>query len=45
MAKPTDLQTRFTKEIVSQLKEKLGKKNTMAIPKITKVKINVGMGS
>jgi large subunit ribosomal protein L5 len=45
MAKPTDLQTRFTKEIVPQLKEKLGKKNTMAIPKITKVKINVGMGS
>lgn len=45
MPKSTDLQTRFVKEIVPQLKEKLGKKNTMAIPKVTKVKINVGMGS
>jgi large subunit ribosomal protein L5 len=45
MAKSEDLQTRFTKEILPKLQEKLGKKNVMSVPKITKVKINVGMGS
>ncbi len=45
MAKSEDLQTRFTTEILPKLKEKLGKKNIMSVPKITKIKINVGMGS
>lgn len=45
MAKTENLKTRFESEILPQLKEKLGKTNVMAIPKITKVKVNVGMGS
>lgn len=45
MAKSENLQTRFTTEILPKLKEKLGKKNIMSVPKVTKVKINVGMGS
>lgn len=45
MATTIDLQSKYTKEIIPKLKEKLGKKNTMALPKITQVKINVGMGS
>ena len=45
MAKSEDLQTRFKNDIIPQLKEKLGKKNTMSIPKVTKVRINVGIGS
>lgn len=45
MAKSEDLQTRFESEILPKLQEKLGKKNVMSVPKITKVKVNVGMGS
>lgn len=45
MAKPEDLQTRFMTKILPKLKEKLGKKNIMSIPKITKIRVNVGMGS
>ncbi|MBD3360947.1 50S ribosomal protein L5 [Candidatus Peregrinibacteria bacterium] len=45
MAKPKDLQTRFKKEIAPELQKNLNIKNLMGIPKITKVKINVGMGS
>ena len=45
MAKATDLQTRFKQEILPQLREKLNIKNDMAVPQITKLRINVGMGS
>jgi len=45
MPKIDNLQARFTKDILPKLKEKLGKKNTMSVPKITKIKVNVGMGS
>ncbi|MBU1992681.1 MAG: 50S ribosomal protein L5 [Patescibacteria group bacterium] len=45
MAEPKDLKTRFYKEIAPKLKEELGLKNIMAVPKIEKVQINVGTGS
>ena len=43
--KAINLQTKFNEEILPQLKEKLGIKNSMAVPKVTKVKINVGIGT
>lgn len=45
MSTPVDLKTRYLKEAIPALKEKLGVKNVMAIPKITKITINVGIGS
>lgn len=45
MAEPKDLKTRFKEEIQKHLKEELGLKNTLAVPRITKVTINVGTGS
>lgn len=45
MSKDMDFQTRFNKEIAPKLKEELGVKNIMAIPKITKVSINCGIGT
>jgi len=39
-----NLQTRYKKEILPQLKEKLGLKNDMVAPKLIKVSINVGFG-
>lgn len=45
MPQKADLKTRFEKEIIPQLKEKLNIKNSMAIPRITKVKINAGIGT
>lgn len=45
MTKPIDLKTRFNKEIVPQLKEALGEKNSLALPRVTKITINVGIGS
>jgi len=45
MAKAIELQQRFNEEIVPKLKEELGIKNNMAVPKITKIKVNVGMGT
>lgn len=44
MSKPVDLKIRFKSEIIPKLKETLGIKNTMAIPKITKITINSGIG-
>lgn len=44
MSKAVDLKTRFTKEIAPKLKEELGVKNVMAVPKVTKITINVGIG-
>ena len=38
------LQEKYKKEIVPKLTEKFGYKNVMAVPKLTKVVINVGFG-
>lgn len=43
--KLVDLKTLFNKDIVEKLKKALGIKNRMAVPKVLKIKINVGMGS
>ena len=45
MSKTLDLQTRYKTEIAPALKEKLGTKNVMSVPKVTKITINVGMGT
>mgnify|MGYP001617052942 CR=1 FL=1 len=45
MSKPIDLQTRFKKEIAPKLKETLGVKNTMAVPKVIRISINSGIGT
>lgn len=45
MTKPIDLKTRFDKEIIPKLKEALGEKNSLALPRVTKITINVGIGS
>ncbi len=39
-----DLKTRFTEEMAPKLREKLGIKNVMAVPKVTKVVVNAGIG-
>ena len=39
-----NLKETFNKELLPQLKEKLGAKNVMAVPKLTKVVINMGVG-
>ncbi len=43
--KPVDLKTRFYTELTQELKKTLGIKNSMAVPKVTKIKLNVGMGT
>lgn len=43
--KALDLQTRFKKDIAPKLKEVLGIKNVMAIPKVTRITINAGIGT
>ena len=45
MSTTEDLKTRYLKEVIPALKEKLGIKNVMAVPKITKITVNVGIGS
>lgn len=45
MAKDLDLQTRFNKEIAPKLKETLKVKNTMAVPKVTQITLNCGIGT
>ncbi len=45
MAKVKDLQTVYREEIIPKLKEELGIKNDMAVPRVTKIKLNVGMGT
>ncbi len=45
MTKILDLQTRFKKEIQPELQKTLGIKNIMAVPKVKKVTLNVGIGS
>jgi large subunit ribosomal protein L5 len=44
MTEVKDLQTRFNEDIVPELKKTLGIKNKMALPKITKIIINCGVG-
>ena len=39
-----NLKETFNKELLPQLKEKLGIDNVMAVPKLTKVVINMGVG-
>jgi len=41
----TYLQDKYTKEVIPMLVKELGVKNTNAIPKLTKVTVNVGIGS
>lgn len=43
--KVMDLKTRYQTEIAPALKKMLGVKNVMAVPKVTKVTLNVGMGT
>lgn len=38
------LKDKYQKEVIPQLKEKLGYKNTMAVPRILKVVLNTGFG-
>ena len=45
MAKPVDLQTQFITKIAHELNKTLGIKNPMASPKLTKISVNVGMGT
>lgn len=40
----TNLKEKYNKEVIPTLKKKLGYKNTMAVPQIEKVTINVGAG-
>jgi len=39
-----NLKETFNKELLPQLKEKMGIDNVMAVPKLTKVVINMGVG-
>lgn len=45
MSKAVDFKTRFQKDMVPELKKTLGIKNNMAIPKVTKVTVNIGIGT
>ena len=38
------LKEKYNKEVLPKLKEKFGYTNNMAVPNITKVTINVGVG-
>src|SRR5437016_25811 len=38
------LQERYTKEIVSQLQNKLGRKNVLSLPRLQKIVVNMGVG-
>lgn len=42
---PKDLKTIFKTEIAPKLKEELGLKNVNAVPKVTKITLNVGLGT
>lgn len=44
MSKAIDLKIRFKNEIVPKLKQTLGIKNIMAVPKVTKITLNSGIG-
>src|SRR5436190_23059928 len=38
------LQERYTKEIVTQLQNKLGRKNVLSLPRLQKIVVNMGVG-
>src|SRR3954452_23976770 len=38
------LQERYSKEIVSQLQNKLGRKNLLSLPRLQKIVVNMGVG-
>jgi large subunit ribosomal protein L5 len=40
----SDLRKKYIKEVVPKMKEKFGYKNTLAVPKITKTVVNIGIG-
>jgi len=40
----SNLREKYNNELKAVLKEKLGMKNIMAVPKLTKVVINMGVG-
>jgi large subunit ribosomal protein L5 len=44
MTKQVDLKTEYQTKVVPQLKQEFGYKNTMAVPKLLKVSLNVGFG-
>ena len=44
MAQPLTLRENFFKNIVPALQKDLGAKNTWAVPRVTKVKLNAGIG-
>lgn len=44
MANPVHFKEHFTKNILPQLQKELGRKNMLAVPRITKVRLNVGIG-
>ena len=39
------LQEKYTSEILPALKEKVGRKNALSIPKLEKIVVNMGVGS
>lgn len=43
-AEMTRLRARYEKEVVPALTKEFGYKNVMAVPKITKVVVNMGLG-
>lgn len=45
MTKVVDFKTRFFKEILPELKKTLNLKNDMAVPRVKKVTINIGIGT
>lgn len=45
MAKTIDLKTRYTTEIIPELKKKLGINNPMSVPKVVKISVNAGIGT
>jgi large subunit ribosomal protein L5 len=45
MAYAPVLKTKYIKEIAPSLKDKLGKKNVMEVPKLTKISLNQGIGA
>ena len=38
------LKDRFEEEIIPELKEELGYKNVMQVPRVTKITVNIGLG-
>jgi large subunit ribosomal protein L5 len=45
MAKNKTLQQVYNEDVIPKLKKELGITNNMAVPRVTKVKLNIGMGT